>query len=271
MSNPELEPVSPSELRTLAEEAVRIGGAVARSAFGGSFGIRLKADRSEVTDADLAAEGAVVGFLSGKRPDDGFVTEENPRSDSASGIYWIVDPIDGTRNFVRGIPCFACTVAAMQGGVPVAGAIYDPMNDVLYAADRDEGAFQAGAPLRIEPRAGRPQGGNPKLLVGIPSTRHARSHKLVLRWLDELVVRNFGAATIHLAMVASGRLDATLLTNSRLWDIAAGWLLVKHAGGEVTTPEGAAIFPIETGRYEGAEMPALAASRSVHAQLVSRE
>lgn len=266
--NTENPPVS--ELRALAESAANLGGAVAMAAFGRPHAVRLKADRSEVTEFDLAAERAVVGLLRQSRPDDGFITEEHPAQPTRSGITWVVDPIDGTRNFVRGIPCFGCTVAAMIGGVPVAGAILDPVRQIMYSADRETGALIDGAPLRLEGPSPEARGGNPKLLVAIPSTRHARSHNIVLRWVDELVIRNFGSATTHLTMVAAGQLDAALLTNSKLWDIAAGWLLIKGAGGEMTTPEGAPIFPLDTASYQGEETPALAAGRLAHAQLVSR-
>jgi myo-inositol-1(or 4)-monophosphatase len=141
------------------------------------------------------------------------------------------------------------------------------MGDTLYAADVESGAFEAGKSL-VGAAAAPVRFGNPKLLVAIPSMRHARSHAMVHRWLDEWVIRNYGAATIHLALVASGRIDAALLTNSKLWDIAAGWVLVKQAGGEMTTPEGRPIFPIAVGSYEGEEMPALAASAAAHARLV---
>lgn len=258
------------ELRVLAESAARLGGAVAMAAFGRPHAVRLKADRSEVTEFDLAAERAVVGLLRQHRPEDGFITEEHPAQPSRTGVTWVVDPIDGTRNFVRGIPCFGCTVAAMMGGEPVAGAILDPVRQIMYSADAASGARCDGEPLRLGGPSPESRGGNPKLLVAIPSTRHARSHDIVLRWMDELVIRNFGAATTHLAMVAAGQLDATLLTNSKLWDIAAGWLLVKGAGGEMTTPEGSPIFPIDVGRYAGEETPALAASTLAHAQLISR-
>ncbi|MBW7906039.1 MAG: inositol monophosphatase [Phycisphaerae bacterium] len=258
-----------SDLRRLAEQAARFGGEVALAAFGREHAVRLKHDHSEVTDIDVAAERAVVGLLRAARPGDGFITEEHPPAPSSSGVWWIVDPIDGTRNFIRGIPCFGCSVAAMVDGWPVAGAIYDPVAPAMYSVDRESGAWLDDAPLRLaaapEPAAA---GAKPKLLVAIPSARHARTHAIVLRWIDELVIRNFGAATTHLAMVAAGRLDAALLTNSRLWDIAAGWAIVKGAGGEMTTPEGAAHFPIDTAAYRDAEMPALAASRAAHAQLV---
>ncbi|HMQ15288.1 MAG TPA: inositol monophosphatase [Phycisphaerae bacterium] len=260
---------APSDLRRLAVQAARFGGEVALAAFGREHAIRLKPDRSEVTDIDLAAERAVVGLLRAARPRDGFITEEHPPVSSGTGVWWIVDPIDGTRNFIRGIPCFGCSVAAMIDGRPVAGAIYDPVAPAMYSADRDSGAWLAGAPLRHAPP---PEpvgpGAKPKLLVAIPSARHARTHAIVLRWIDELVIRNFGAATTHLVMVAAGRLDAALLTNSRLWDIAAGWVIVNGAGGEMTTPEGDALFPIDAATYRDAEMPALAASRAAHAQLV---
>jgi myo-inositol-1(or 4)-monophosphatase len=237
---------------------------MARGYFGRVTQARLKADRSEVCEADEAAQVAVVAALRGQRPDDAFVTEEvlrlaagppapPPASDDV--VCWVVDPLDGTRNFLRGIPLYACSVAAMRGGWPICGAIYDPAHDVLYSGTCAEGLFVNGrphSPLRLS-------GANPKPIVGVPSSPSGATAALAHQWLDRFVCRGLGCTALQLAWVASGELDASLSDNARLWDLAAGWVLVAAAGGRLTSPAGASLFPLDVQRYAGEELPNLAA------------
>jgi myo-inositol-1(or 4)-monophosphatase len=278
---------TPARLRELAEQAARAGGRVARAAFGGESRVRMKPDRSEVTEADLAAERAAIESLRTARPHDAFLAEEqtgaaaDPSARPAQ-VCWVIDPIDGTRNFVRGIPWLATSVAALCDGWPVAGAIYDPLRDVCYTAHRDGGAWEGTRRLEIASAAPStaldaatgesvrtaPVGRPSKPLIAIPSTRHESARAFVLRALDEFVVRNLGSSSLHLALVAAGRLDAALLAGCKLWDIAAGWLLVTQAGGRMTRPDGGELFPVDLARYAGQDMPCLAAAAWLHSRLV---
>jgi myo-inositol-1(or 4)-monophosphatase len=268
-------PASPAELLALAEQAARLGGAIARSAFGSRPSVRLKRDRSEVTEVDETAEREILRFLRAARPDDGFVSEEDAEDRahkppdsrdervSRSGIWWVIDPIDGTRNFVRGAPLFGCTVAAMRAGEPIAGVVYDPVRDLMYAA-------AAGGPLRVNGAVSQLaplSGGKP--VVGIPSVRDDVVMPVVVRWVREAVVRNVGSSSLHMAMVASGQLDAALLVKCKLWDIAAGWLLVRSAGGHVTRLDGGPRFPLDPSAYAGDELPCLASRAELYERLIS--
>lgn len=268
-----------AELRGLAEAAARAAGSVAQRAFGAAGATSFKLDGSEVTAADLAAERAAVAILRSARPADHFITEENTAGHpptaapdapaDAQTVWWVIDPIDGTRNFVRGIPCYVASVAAMVGGVPVAGALHEPGRDALYSASLGGGAWMNGQRLPLS--AGDPRDvASRRLLVAVPSARHERVQPIVRKWVDELVIRNVGSSAMHLAMVASGQLDAALLATCRLWDIAAGWLIVQESGGRMTTPEGGALFPIDPAAYASEEMPSLAARGEVHEQLIWR-
>ena len=336
MSSADADPPQPpslQELRELAESATRVGGSLARESFGQLQAVALKADRSEVTEIDVAAEQAIIAHLCSRRPDDLFVAEEaterpfdraqgrlrdeatkkkqrrneeresqrdkrtktrrhdgnaaasippareancqspipNRQSSIASpqSIWWIIDPLDGTRNYVRGVPLFACSVAAMCEGVPVAGAVYDPIGEVMYAADATTGAHVNGRPLSSRAaEAFRPPPGADKLVVAIPSARHRRGRALVRAVLERHVVRNLGCTTLHLALVAAGRFDAAVTNNSKLWDIAAGWLLVSQAGGVITGHGGDELFPVDVARYKGGEIPVLAGTRAAHARLL---
>lgn len=254
------------ELRKLAEQAARTGGAVARRAFGATLRTRRKPDGSEVTNADEAAQQAIVRCLHAARPGDDLIAEEGLRhmqrlrkrhaAGADSPICWVVDPLDGTRNFIAGIPLYAVSVAALCAGVPVAGAVYLPERDQMYSSAGD-GIYRNGR--RFTPRSRRALR---RWLVGIPSFLNERELALVRSWPRRVVLRNLGVTSLHLAMVAAGQLEATLITDSRLWDIAAGWLLVCQAGGVMTRLDGRGIFPADLERYAGEPIPSLA-SRSV--------
>lgn len=248
-------------LATLAEAAARAGGAVARRHFRTGLEVRLKADRSEVTIADEAAQQAVIATIRAARPADAFIAEERLQLDppapppAPERLCWIIDPIDGTRNYIRHIPLYACSVAVMQGGVPLAGTIYDPERDVLYSAVR-------GGPLCIDAAPAPPRGRrnlNHKLVVGLPSSPGPESAALAHAWLDRFVCRSLGSTALHLALVASGELDAMLGDNPRLWDLAAGCLLVEAAGGVTATIEGRPVFPVDVAAYRGEPIVTLAA------------
>jgi myo-inositol-1(or 4)-monophosphatase len=270
MPSAEFDPCHPEALpglRRLAEEAARAGGQAARLRFRTELDVRLKADRSEVSDADEAAQAAVLACIRAHRPADACIAEETlPGSPSApsptnDALCWVIDPIDGTRNFVRGIPLYVCSVAAMLDGLPLVGAIYDPQREVLYSANCPETLLVNGKPQPAGRGArSRPLGVNPKPVVAIPSQPAGAVGPLAHAWLDRFVCRNLGSTALHLAMVATGELDAMLADNCRLWDLAAGWVLVSTAGGKLTSPGGKPIFPLAIERYRGEELPVLARS-----------
>jgi myo-inositol-1(or 4)-monophosphatase len=285
MSSRDFEPVaSPpvEELRELAESAARLGGNLARQSFGRQQQVTLKDDRTEVTEVDCAVERAIIAQIRTRRPDDSFIGEESAVSapnarppslqssiSNRQSVCWVIDPIDGTRNYIREMPLFTCSVAAMIGGEPVAGAVYDPVHSVMYSAARGRGTFLDGVRVSLaERRAMIPADPDRKLFVGIPSARREATRRLVLLAVEEHIVRNLGSAALHLAWSAVGQLDVAVMGNVKLWDIAAGCLLVAEAGGVVTSPDGKAVFPLDVMRYAGEEIPLLAGNPEAHARLL---
>jgi len=270
MSPLDLDPAEANALRSLrelAERAARAGGAVARQSFGKPTAVRLKADRSEVSEVDEAAQRAVIDCIRAQRPDDGFVAEETlvgpegqrwPPPENER-VCWVIDPLDGTRNYIRGIPLYTCSVGAMLHGFPIAGAIYLPPDERLFSASRAEGFFEDGRPITRRSRAPAP-GRSPKPIVAIPSSFSGDTEKALLNaWLGRVVVRNLGVASLHLALVAAGPFDAALLSDARLWDIAAGWVLIDVIGGVMTTLAGQPMFPLDVAEYRGEALPGMAA------------
>lgn len=244
----------PDELRRLAESAARAAGLAARAAFRTPLNVTAKPDGSEVTSADYAAQQAAVDVLRAARPGDLLLTEEARPSNPAdhaprTGVWWVIDPIDGTRNFVRGIPIFCCSVGALVAGAPSAGAVFDPIREDLYSAG-------AGGPLLLNgdvpvmpPRPRRPP------LVAVPS-KLRRNAAAALP--DDAVIRSLGSTALHLALVAAGQIEIAVSTDSKLWDLAAGAALVQAAGGRISAPDGSPLFPLDPAAYDGRDLPARA-------------
>jgi myo-inositol-1(or 4)-monophosphatase len=254
----------PEALRVLAEQAARAGGETARRYFGRELTIQFKDDDSEVSEADHAAQSVVVDVLRSHRPHDAFLTEEeillSPPTPSPADarICWVVDPLDGTRNFVRNVPLYVCSVAAVCAGAPVAAAIYDPVHDTLYS-----GALGRGVLVDDEPRAAyagcrRRSGIYPKPVVTVPSTPGESTRRMAHAWLERYVCRSLGCTALQMAWVAAGKLDAMLADNPRLWDLAAGALLITEMGGAVVSLDGSPLFPLDVSAYRGEPVPMIA-------------
>ena len=268
-----------TELRKLAVRAAHAGAAVARDFRRRPLDVQLKADLSEVSAADLAAQQAVSDVILAARPRDQILGEEfleptgvatSPPDASAppgAQIWWIIDPIDGTRNYVRGLPCFATAVAALWEGVPIAAATVDLALNATFSADPTT-LFLDDAPLTESARE-IARGRSARPLVATPSSVDGLAAALLEQWRGRCLLRNFGAACLHLAYVGAGRLDAALASDCRLWDIAGGWLLVRAAGGVMTRLDGAAIFPLDVATYDRSPIACLASrDAALHAELL---
>lgn len=193
-----------------------------------------------VTNADLSAERTLKQELGKARPDFAFLMEEDGASGPKNATErWIVDPLDGTLNFMHGIPHFAISIAYEQRGEIVAGVIYEPVRDELFWAERGIGAFLNDRRLRISARS-RLQDG--LFATGIPfmgRETHPRYHaSLEAVGQNSTGIRRFGAASLDLAWVAAGRFDGFWEFGLKPWDMAAGIVLVKEAGGFVTDMTG---------------------------------
>jgi len=192
--------------------------------------VDTKADLTPVTDADRAVERALRERIAAERPDDGVLGEEE--GDSGGSVRWILDPIDGTRNFSRGIPIWATLIALERDGDVVCGVVSAPPLGRRWWAARGEGAFVDGAPIRVSSIAS---------LDGAVLSATYASDLAVLEpraWH----ARGFGDFWQHM-LVAEGSVDAALDAELAIWDYAAPSLVVTEAGGRVTTLEGGALEP----------------------------
>jgi myo-inositol-1(or 4)-monophosphatase len=198
--------------------------------------VSLKGPANFVSAADKRAEEMLYIDLSKSRPGYGFLGEEGGvREGTDKSHTWIVDPLDGTTNFLHGIPQFAISIGLQRDNVLIAGVIYNPANDELYISERGKGTFLNDQRLRV---AGRKNLSDSVIACGLPHIGRG-DLQLAHRELAEMMpkvagLRRFGAASLDLAAVAAGRLDGYWERNLQPWDLAAGILMVREAGGTVT-------------------------------------
>jgi myo-inositol-1(or 4)-monophosphatase len=219
----------------LAVRAARAAGELLLERAGGpASGVASKTSRTDlVSDTDRDAESLIVGMIAAERPDDAIVGEEGADAPGAGGLRWLVDPLDGTINYLWGIPQWSVSVAALDGRGPLVGVVHDPSRGETFAAVRGGGA-------RLGERALRLGRGAPldEALVGTGfnyvAGQRARQAALLPAILPAVRdLRRFGSAAIDLAWVACGRLDGYFERGLNPWDWAAGRLLVAEAGGVV--------------------------------------
>jgi myo-inositol-1(or 4)-monophosphatase len=203
--------------------------------FGGpAHGVSVKSTSTDmVSDADREAESAIVELLRSERPGDGVLAEEGAAEDAASGRRWVVDPLDGTTNYLYAFPAWAVSVAVEDEAGGQAGVVFDPMRDEMFAAERGRGATLNGEPIRV--REGAPL---ERALIatgfGYDADRRARQAEVLRQVLPAVRdIRRAGAAALDMAWLAAGRLDGYWERGVHRWDWAAGRLLITEAGGEV--------------------------------------
>jgi len=218
-----------------AVDAAREAGRILIDGFSRPMDVSKKSPRELVTAMDRAAEDAVVGIILGAYPRDGILAEESAFRAGESGRVWIVDPLDGTNNYAHGYPFFSVAIAIEEEGAPVAGVVYDPLRDELFVAEVGQGATLNGAPLRVSQAGALSES---LVATGFPYDRSegsannlANFNRLILAVRG---VRRAGSAELDLAYVACGRLDGYWELGLKSWDVAAGGLIVREAGGTVT-------------------------------------
>ena len=200
--------------------------------------IQLAREIDLVTTADREAEAFLIGEIERAHPDHGYVAEEGHVKSTAGGLAWYIDPLDGTTNFAHGYPVFSVSIALVENGRALVGAVYDPSRDEMFTAVRGGGAALNGHPVRVSPQgelrkaflvSGFPYGfaGDPRNLRLWGAFLHAAQS-----------VRRDGSAALDLCYVAAGRFDGFWEYGLHSWDIAAGALVIEEAGGRATNFDG---------------------------------
>jgi myo-inositol-1(or 4)-monophosphatase len=237
MARPAAGPMSPAGLREIAEAVAREAGHQLREAFVGEHvNVTAKSSPTDlVSEADHAAERLIRERLEAARPGDGFLGEEGGNASGSTGLRWVVDPLDGTINFLFRIPQWAVSIACEDEHGTLVGVIYDAMRDELWTAERDGPALLDGRPIQASTRDDLATA-----MVATGFGYDAEVRRLQATVVAELLpqvrdIRRLGSAALDLAWTAAGRFDAYYERGLNAWDLAAGVLLCRRAGLAVRT------------------------------------
>jgi myo-inositol-1(or 4)-monophosphatase len=220
----------------IAVRAARKAGSIINRAALDSGGLNVRSKRAKdfVTQVDQAAEQAIIDIVKKAYPEHGFLAEESGAADQHAEFVWIIDPLDGTTNFIHGFPQYCVSIGIQQRGALAHAVIYDPVANELFTASKGRGAFLNDRRIRVSTLA---RFGDALIGTGFPFKELTRL-ELYMRQLQTMMktcagVRRAGAAALDLAYVACGRLDAFWELGLSPWDMAAGALLIQEAGGLV--------------------------------------
>jgi myo-inositol-1(or 4)-monophosphatase len=228
-------PISRSGLTALAvcENAARKAGELVLNRFHSDVEVSLKGRANVVTDADLASERLILDYVGNEYPDFGVLSEESDPVAGASPYTWVVDPIDGTRNFAEGIPHFCIVVAIADGNEVVAGVTYDPVRDELFSTQQGTGAYLNGQRIQISDRRSIDEA-----VLGFDLGYDFGQAKHLMEmvagiWPQISGYRLMGSSALSIAYTAAGRIDLYAHHSLSAWDIASGILLAREAGARV--------------------------------------
>ena len=232
----------------VALKAARAGASVVREAFGTDFQTQFKGDANPVTDIDHAAEEHVLNVISHHFPNDSVLAEESGGAGWDTGRVWLVDPLDGTVNFIHTIPHVSVSVALWNDGSPVAAAVIDVMRGEEITASEGGGAFSGSNPISISPQAAL---SHSLIATGFAYDRNVHGVAYAENMGNVLTraqgIRRLGSAALDFGWVACGRYEGFWEYGLQPWDAAAGILLVTEAGGKVTNDRGGAFRLSDTG------------------------
>jgi len=230
--------LSEQDYLQVGQEAARIAGGILQS-WAERFTVSEKGPSDLVTEADVAAQQAIYETIHLRFPEHGFLGEENLfKHPGTSGFRWIIDPLDGTTNYVHSFPYYAVSIGLEQNGELLVGVIFDPTRDEMFTAIRGQGAQLNGKPLHVSKC---PQLSRALVIASFPpgvkvDSQPIRRFFKVLPFAQS--IHRSGSSALNLAYVAAGRLDGYWSTSLKPWDMAAGALIVVEAGGRVTRLDG---------------------------------
>lgn len=228
---------APAELESLAASTARAAAALVAATYGRPDPVGQKSSPTDVvTQTDLRTEDLIRQLLRTATPHAGVLGEEGETTEPGARLQWVIDPLDGTVNFLYGVPIFAVSIAAALDGEVVAGAVIDVLRDELFSAHLGGGARLDGAPIEVSRCTSLPDA-----LVATGFSYHAEgralqgevAHRILSRARD---LRCFGSAALELCWVACGRVDAYFQRDTEIWDRAAGALIAAEAGAQTELP-----------------------------------
>jgi myo-inositol-1(or 4)-monophosphatase len=232
-----------SDLLQIVEGIARQAGAVLMGGYGNVRHVQQKGVIDLVTEFDRRSEEVILSFLQKEFPDHAILAEESGRNETVSEYQWLIDPLDGTTNFAHGIPIFCVSIGLLKNNVPVVGVVYDPFRNEMFSAESGHGATLNHQPIHVSSRADLGQAvvstGFPYDVRTNPRNNLAQFVKFQLR---TQAVRHLGSAALDCTWTAMGRLDGYWEFGVQPWDVGAGALIVREAGGRVTFVDGDEAF-----------------------------
>ena len=227
-----------SDVLQRVEDIARQAGAVLMGGYGNVGSIQQKGAIDLVTEFDRRSEEVILSFLRREFPDHAILAEESGRNETVSEYQWVIDPLDGTTNFAHGIPIFCVSLGLLRSNVPVLGVVYDPFHNEMFCAESGRGATLNGQPIRVSSRTDL---GQAVISTGFPydvrTTPRNNLAQFVQFQLRTQAVRHLGSAALDCTWTAMGRLDGYWESGVKAWDVGAGALIVREAGGRVTFGE----------------------------------
>ncbi len=234
-------PEFPDVCLQAAREAAELGGQILLD-WRGRFTVREKSHANLVTEADEASQQAIYDYIQSRFPEHGFRGEEGlNRNPHGSQYQWIIDPLDGTSNYVHGFPYYAVSIALRRCDKLLVGVIYDPSRQEIFTAVTGGGAFLNGERIYTSGLTDLSRAMGMASLPIAPAPDHPAIQRFLIGLQHLQTVQRTGSAALNLASVASGRVDVFWSTSLNPWDVAAGVLLVQEAGGTVTNMTGAPV------------------------------
>jgi myo-inositol-1(or 4)-monophosphatase len=227
------------KLKKVALKAVKAGGSLLRKHFGKVHSISHKGEINLVTEADRQSEEMIVGIIQEHYPDHSILAEETGDTRKSSPFKWIIDPLDGTTNYAHGYPFFCVSLAIEYHGEIWYGAVYDPLKEELFTAEKGKGTYLNGKQIKV---SSTPHLNESLLCTGFPYDVRNDIESTILPFRNFLMkaqaVRRDGSAALDLCYIAAGRFDGFWEQRLSPWDVAAGGLLITEAGGTLSNFKG---------------------------------
>ena len=222
-----------SDLLEFTLGIARAGGHVLRERYGQPREIYAKGWRDFYTDADLAAQDLIVERILARDPHAAILSEEGLRPPPEAAACWVIDPLDGTTNYSRRVGWFAVSIAYVEQGRPIAGVVYDPLRDQVFAAERQRGAWLNTERIRVATTTAIAEA-----IIGLDWSREEQSRRVALNWLSRAgqecrTIRAIGSAALAMCYLAAGQLDVYFHGALKPWDGAAGQVIAEEAGARL--------------------------------------
>ena len=254
----------PADILKSIEGIAREAGDILMGYYGEIRHIDYKGIGDIVTEADKTSEKLITERLESRFADHAILGEEFGMSAVKSDNCWVIDPLDGTANYAARCPIFAVVIGLLHNGAPVLGVVFDPNADRMFSAVKDGGATLNGEPIHVNDHEKL----DPVGLFGFGSPVLEILHPFIQKCGK---ARSLGAAALHICSVATGCFDGSFDLYTKLWDIAAAAVILQEAGGRMTHPSGAPLFPLppDSPAYQGHNVPFLATNGTIHEECLS--